>query len=97
MYTFENKRNLLKEYQIPIPKEKQEYWSQEETMNIVFRLKEISKNITSANDMNTIMILLEIIAGKRNLNKLYYLIYVEKKHEWNRYFINCGSCYEVYF
>ena len=77
MYTFENKRNLLKEYQIPIPKEKQEYWSQEETMNIVFRLKEISKNITSANEMNRFMILLEIIAGKRNLNKLYYLIYNE--------------------
>lgn len=68
---FKDKRNLLKEYQILIPKEKPEYWSQEE---IVFRLKEISKNITSANEMNKFMILLEIIAGKRNLNKLYCLI-----------------------
>lgn len=83
--TFEDKRNLLKAYEIPIPEVNPEYWSPVEVMRIVDRLKEISKDIDwdetvlggHTSEAISFMALLEIIAGKRNLNKLAYLVFNE--------------------
>lgn len=83
--TFEDKRNLLKIYEIPIPEVNPEYWSPVEVMRIVDRLKEISKDIDwdetvlggHTSEAISFMALLEVIAGKRNLNKLAYLVFNE--------------------
>lgn len=83
--TFEDKRNLLKAYEIPIPEVNPEYWSLVEVMRIVDRLKEISKDIDwnetvlggHTSEAISFMALLEVIAGKRNLNKLAYLVFNE--------------------
>lgn len=82
---FEDKRNLLKAYEIPIPEVNPEYWSPVEVMRIVDRLKEISKDIDwnetvlggHTSEAISFMALLEVIAGKRNLNKLAYLVFNE--------------------
>ena len=79
--TLEEERNLLKAYEIPIP----EYWSPIEVLRIVNRLKEISKDINwdeailggHTSEAISFMVLLETIAGKRNLNKLAYLVFNE--------------------
>ena len=78
---FKDKRKLLKAYKIPIPKVNPEYWDPIEVMKIVDRLKEISKDIDwdeeTVLDGHIFMTLLEAIAGKRNLNKLAYLVFNE--------------------
>lgn len=81
----ENNINLLRAYEIPIPEVNPEYWSPVEVMNIVFKLKEISKyvdwhgTILRGNTSETISFfaLLEAIAGKRKLNELAYLVFNE--------------------
>lgn len=83
--TFKDKRKLLKAYKIPIPKVNPEYWDPIEVIKIVDRLKEISKDIGwdeavldgHTNEGINFMTLLEAIAGKRNLNKLAYLVFNE--------------------
>lgn len=83
--TFEDKRNLLKAYEILIPEVNPEYWSPVEVMRIVNRLKEISKDIDwdktvlggHTSEAINFMALLEVISGKRNLNKLAYLVFNE--------------------
>ena len=81
----ENNINLLRAYEIPIPEINVEYWSPIEVMNIVDRLKEISEDIDwsetvlggHTSEAISFMTLLEAIAGKRNLNKLAYLVFNE--------------------
>lgn len=81
----ENDINLLRAYEIPIPEVNPEYWSPVEVMNIVDRLKEVSKDIDwnetvlggHTSEAISFMTLLEAIAGKRNLNKLAYLVFNE--------------------
>lgn len=83
--TFEDKRNLFKAYGIPIPELNPPEWSPVEVMRIVDRLKEIAKDINwdeailsgRTSEAVSFMALLEIIAGKRNLNKLAYLVFNE--------------------
>ena len=83
--TFEDKRNLLEAYKIPIPDINPEYWNPVKVMRIVDRLKEISKDINwdetvlggHTSEAINFMVLLEVIAGKRNLNKLAYLVFNE--------------------
>lgn len=82
--TFED-RKLFEAYQIPIPEVNPEYWSPVEVMRIVNKLKEISKDINwdeailggHTSEAISFMVLLETIAGKRNLNKLAYLVFNE--------------------
>jgi len=79
----ENNINLLRAYEIPIPEVNPEYWSPVEVMNIVDRLKEVSKDIDwnetalggHTSEAISFMALLEAIAGKRNLNNLAYLVF----------------------
>lgn len=81
----ENDINLLRAYEIPIPEVNPEYWSPVEVMNIVDRLKEISKNIDwnetvlvgHTSEAISFMALLEAISGKRKLNELAYLVFNE--------------------
>lgn len=82
--TFED-RKLLEAYEIPIPEINPEYWNPVEVLRIVDRLKEISKDINwdetilggHTSEAIGFMVLLETIAGKRNLNKLAYLVFHE--------------------
>lgn len=81
----ENNINLLRAYEIPIPEVNPEYWSPVEVMNIVDKLKEVSKDIDwnetvlggHTSEAISFIALLEVIAGKRNLNKLAYLVFNE--------------------
>lgn len=83
--TFEDKRNLFKAYEIPIPEVNPEYWDPIEVMKIVYRLKEISKDIDwnetvlggHTSEAIGFMALLKEIAGKRNAYKLAYLVFNE--------------------
>lgn len=83
--TLENNINLLRAYNIPIPGGNPKYWSPAEVMKIINRLKEISKDIDwsetafggHTSEAISFMALLEVIAGKRNLNKLAYLVFNE--------------------
>lgn len=80
----ENNINLLRAYDIPIPKANiAGYYSPSEVLKIVDRLKNIAKDIDwngavfgdYTSEAISFMALLEVIAGKRNLNKLAYLVF----------------------
>ena len=76
---------MLQAYEVPIPEVNPEYWNPVEVLRIVDRLKEISKDIDwdetilggHTSEAISFMVLLETIAGKRNLNKLAYLVFNE--------------------
>lgn len=84
--TPENNIDLLRAYNIPIPKSNiAGYYSPSEVLKIVDRLKNIAKDIdwndavfgNYTSEVISFMALLEVIAGKRNLNKLAYLVFHE--------------------
>ena len=81
----ENNINLLRAYEIPIPKIEPSHWAFADVIKIVDRLKKISKNIDwnetildgHTSEAISFMALLEAIAGKRRLNELAYLVFNE--------------------
>ena len=81
----ENNINLLKAYEIPIPKICYSDWAFADVIQIINRLKEISKDIDwnetvlggHTSEAISFMTLLEAIAGKRKLNELAYLVFNE--------------------
>lgn len=82
----ENDINLLRAYEIPIPEiDPDVLYNPCEVLKIVYRLKDIEKDINWETDalgnhnIDAIrfMALLESISGKRNFNKLCYLVFNE--------------------
>ncbi len=82
----ENNTNLLRAYDIPMTNLDFYFGNrQKEVMNVVNRLKDIAKDIDwnetilggHTSEAISFMALLEAIAGKRNLNKLAYLVFYE--------------------
>ena len=82
----ENNTNLFRAYDIPMTN--LDFYldnRQKEVMNVVNRLKDIAKDIDwnetifggHTSEAISFMALLKAIAGKRNLNKLAYLVFYE--------------------
>ena len=82
----EHNTNLFRAYDIPMTN--LDFYldnRQKEVMNVVNRLKDIEKDIDwnetildgHTSEAISFMALLEAIAGKRNLNKLAYLVFYE--------------------
>ena len=83
----ENNTNLLRAYEIPIPKIYSEppFYRASEVLKIVYKLKDIEKDIDwneailggYTSEAINFMTLLKAIAGKRNFHKLAYLVFNE--------------------
>lgn len=78
--------DLIRQYEIPIPEIHPDYlYSPFEVLKVVYKLKDIEKNIdwkvdalgNHSADAICFMALLEAISGKRNFNKLAYLVFNE--------------------
>lgn len=78
--------DLIRQYEIPIPEIDLDFlYNPSEVLNVVYRLKDIEKDIdwkvdalgNHNIDAIRFMALLEAISGKRNFNKLAYLVFNE--------------------
>lgn len=78
--------DLIRAYKIPVPKINPDYlWSSSEVLKIVYKLKDIERNVNwnktmfdgYTSEAISFMSLIEAIAGKRNFCKLAYLVFNE--------------------